>query len=108
MTTLTSKETLALIALAECANDAAGGDFGFFDELNIPAGIGGIRGMASLYGSLMAKGLCDGEADVSVNGVSLNTCQFYLEDSGWELVESLGGPCRGGYGVNITYNKSIN
>ena len=95
MTTLTDKERLALIALAECANGAAGGDFGFFDELDIPAGIEGVQGMASLYGSLKDKGLVDGEA-AEVNGVSLNTTQFYLEDSGWELLESLGGPRRGG------------
>jgi len=92
---LTEKEKIALIALAECANSAAGGDFGFFDELVIPDGIEGMHGMTSLYGSLRSKGLVDGE-EAEANGVSLNTVQYYLEDKAWELVVSLGGPCQGG------------
>ena len=99
---LTDKEQLAIVALGDCANGAAGGDFGFFDEINIPAGIKGEKGMSALVGSLIAKDLIGSDEPV-VNGKKLGTSQFDLSDTAWDIFTALGAGEQG----QSTYKAAI-
>lgn len=89
MTKLTPKQAATLIAMARAAEDAAGGDFGFTDEVEIPANVAGHNGFAAVFRSLVSSGLVGADSDVTVNGKRLGTTQYDLSDEAWEIVGRL-------------------
>ena len=88
---LTNKEEAVLIAAESAAQDAAGGDFGFYDEIQIPEGIAGRKGLGGVLASLESKGILDMER-VRVNDQGPELSQFYLTDLGWATFKSLTKP----------------
>jgi hypothetical protein len=85
---LTANERSVLIAADDAAIDATGGDFGFYDEITVPDGVKGRKGLGAVLGSLEAKGLLDMDR-VRPNGQGPWLSQFVVTEAGVAAIKAI-------------------
>jgi hypothetical protein len=85
---LTENERSVLIAADDAAIDATGGDFGFYDEISVPDGVKGRKGLGAVLGSLEAKGLLEMDR-IRPNNQGPWLSQFVVTDAGVAAVKAI-------------------